>query len=238
MDTVDALGGVYFDVPQALYYEDAGQDLYIDLQPGYQLLDGYQAMGLCRYRSGYVDGDVGRINMQHEFLQACAEQFINIGNVPNISAVVKILSEGLHTDMSGANIAYFIRQLLLCESENINFYTVPNTPAVVQGYSYAVIDVSDWLQMINLHLNPYDNEVGWGNVDIVYLSGGRFYGTAPLKGSWYYDTPAPPPATAAPVPTVTPEPVKSPGLPPLPEFSFPPLQSPKPTDGIDNKIIA
>jgi len=238
IDTVDALGGVYFDVPQVLSYVDAGQDLYIDLQPGYQHLDGYQAMGLCRYRSGYVDGDVGRINMQHEFLKACAGQFISLGNIPNISDVVDILSSGLHTDMSAANIAFFIRQALLCDSEDISFYTVPTTPATVHGYSYALVDVSDWLQLLNEHLNPYETDVGWGNVDIVYLSGGNFYGTAPLNGSWYYEKPRPAPAaTPAPLPAETPAPA-TPALPALPEFTFPPVNTPKPTMQTEDKLLA
>lgn len=237
VEALDAMGGVYFDVPQALDYEDAGQELYIHLQPGYQLLNGYDAMCLCRYRSGYTEGDIDRISMQQRFLKSCAEQFIDLGNVPNISAVVKILSEGLHTDMTAANIAFFLRQALLCDSENINFYTVPHTPATVHGLSYATVDVWDWLQMVNARLNPYEEDVGWGNVDIVYKSGGDFFGTAPLKGSWYYENPRP----AAPAETLSdtgPETgdaesgstgaetegeSPAPALPALPEFTFPPL---------------
>jgi len=226
VEAVDLLGGVYFDVPQALDYDDAGQELYIHLQPGYQRLGGYDAMCLCRYRSGYIDGDIGRINMQHDFLKACAEQFISLGNIPNVGKLVELLAENMYTDMSAANIAFFLRNALMCKAEDVRFHTVPNTPATIHGYSYAVVDVWDWLPMINEYLNPYSEEVGWENVDIVYLSDGGYYGTAPLRGGWYYyekpaaQAPAPAPtAEPEPVPTEAPAPV----LPDLPQFTFPPL---------------
>jgi LCP family protein required for cell wall assembly len=51
---VNAVGGVYYDVPPGMQYVDPTQDLYIDLQPGYQLLDGDKALQLVRCRSAYA----------------------------------------------------------------------------------------------------------------------------------------------------------------------------------------
>ena len=192
VDVVDAMGGVDFDVPVPMHYEDIGQNLYINLEPGMQHLDGYQAMGLCRFRSGYSDGDYGRIQMQQQFLKSCAEQFISLGNIPNISKVVKILAEGMDTNLSGANIGFFLRQALKCEPENINFYTVPSNPDYVGGLSYSVIDIWQWLPMLNQHLNPYETEVEYGNLDVVYKENGSFTATTYLQGAWYYEAqPAP-----------------------------------------------
>lgn len=186
-ETVDALGGVYFDVPQAMDYEDVSQNLYIHIAPGYQLLNGEQAMGVCRYRSGYANGDLGRIEMQHQFLKACADQFVSLGNIPNISKVVDILSDGLDTNLTAANIAFFLRQALLCKSEDINFYTAPNTPDMVGGYSYAILNIWEWLPMVNECINPYSTPVEYGNVDIVYRGDGGFTATTVLQGEWYYN---------------------------------------------------
>ena len=49
-DLVDAIGGVYFDVPIDMDYDDSTQDLYIHLKAGYQLLNGRQAEWLVRFR--------------------------------------------------------------------------------------------------------------------------------------------------------------------------------------------
>ena len=55
--TVDLVGGVDFDVPQDMNYEDASQDLYIHLKKGPQHLDGEKAMELVRFRKGYATQD-------------------------------------------------------------------------------------------------------------------------------------------------------------------------------------
>ena len=175
---VDALGGVDFDVPVAMDYEDSGQGLAIHLQPGPQHLDGYQAMGLCRFRSGYIDADLGRIEMQHRFLQACAEQFITLGNIPNVSRVVEILSSSLETDLSGGNIAWFLRQLLRCRSEDVHFYTAPSRPTDARGISYTVFELEPWLEMLNANLNPYREAITAADLDLVFSSGGGIGCTA------------------------------------------------------------
>lgn len=217
VEAIDAMGGVYFDVPQALDYEDPWQDLYIHIQPGYQLLDGYSAMGVCRYRSGYIDGDLGRINMQQQFLKACASQFTELGNIPNIGKVVSLVADGVDTNMSSANIAFFIRQALQCKKENINFYTAPNSSDIVHGYSYAILDLWNWLPMINEHLNPFEAQVAYENLDVVYKDGGSYLSTGALHGADYY-LPAPAPV---PEPVYEPESEYEIEEEPAPEFNLP-----------------
>lgn len=186
IDTIDIMGGVYFDVPQDMDYEDPTQNLYIHLNAGYQLLDGYNAMCCCRYRSGYVDGDRGRIVTQQKFLRAVADQFLTAGNIPNINKVIDRLSEGLTTDLSAANIAFFLRQTLLCKKEDINFYTVPTTGHTIYKYSYAVINLDDWVQMINEHLNPYNTPVTADNLDVVYNTPYGYGCTGVMYDPGYY----------------------------------------------------
>lgn len=183
IEVVDLMGGVYFDVPFEMNYDDGP---VIHLQPGYQLLDGYNAIGLCRYRDGYVNGDLERIEVQHQFLKAVAEQFISLGNIPNIGKVTKILAENTDTNLTAANIAYFIRQALMCNPEDINFYTAPNTPQDVQQLSYTFLDLYNWLDMVNSTLNPYTSPVSEGNLDLVYLHNGAVSCTTVLNGAYYY----------------------------------------------------
>lgn len=183
IEVVDVMGGVYFDVPFEMNYDDGP---VIHLQPGYQLLDGYQAIGLCRYRDGYVNGDLERIEVQHQFLKAVADQFISLGNIPNIGKVSKILAESMDTNLSAANIAYFIRQALMCNPDDINFYTAPNTPQDVQQLSYTFLDLYNWLDMINTTINPYTTPVTEGNLDVVYLHNGAACCTTVLNGAYYY----------------------------------------------------
>ena len=86
---VDAIGGVYYTVPRNMDYDDPTQDLHIHIPTGYQWLSGKQAVQVLRYRvgnnnSGYPNGDLGRINTQHDFLMSIASQMLSLGNIPNI----------------------------------------------------------------------------------------------------------------------------------------------------------
>ena len=77
---VDAMGGVWFDVPRNMNYDDPYQDLHIHQEKGYRLLTGDDAMQVLRYRHdndmryGYPDGDLGRIKTQQAFLTAMVDQ--------------------------------------------------------------------------------------------------------------------------------------------------------------------
>ncbi|MDF2521431.1 MAG: LytR3 [Clostridia bacterium] len=67
---VDILGGVKIDVPPGMDYEDPAQNLYIHLKPGVQVLNGKDSLKFLRFRSGYVDQDLGRIKAQQKFINA------------------------------------------------------------------------------------------------------------------------------------------------------------------------
>ena len=219
---VDAVGGIWFDVPQRMYYD---QGPVIDLEPGYQRLNGEQAMWLCRFRSGYVNGDIDRIEVQHDFLKAAAEQFLQAGSIPNLARAAAVLADGMDTNMTAANMAWFARQLLRCKAEDIRFYTAPNTPAFVHDLSYTFLDLYDWLEMINTCLNPGTVPVGEGQLDLVYLHNGEVCCTTALQGISYFDMRSRPalPEAPAEVPEEIPEePARTP--PPPPPATRPPAE--------------
>ena len=212
---VDALGGIWYDVPQRMYYEDGP---VIDLEPGYQLLNGEQAMWLCRFRSGYVNGDLDRIRVQHDFLKAAAEQFLQLGSIPNIPEVASILAESMDTNMTASNMAWFARQLLRCRSDDIRFYTAPNTPAYVHDLSYTFLDLYNWIQMINDCLNPGAQPVSEGQLDLVYLRGGEVCCTTAIQGMAYFSLGRQKSEASGEIPEeIYEEEAEEPALPPPPE---------------------
>lgn len=195
VDVIDAMGGVEFDVPFDMNYDDPTQDLHIHLKAGPQRLDGQSAIGVVRYRYGntasqsYVNGDLGRIEMQQAFLKSVASQMISLGNIPNLSRVIDILTDRLDTNLTAANMAFFARQLLKCSSEDIHFYTAPVTGRVVNAASYVCLNVNEWLELVNEHFNPYSEPVTTANVDIIYYStsaGGYVATSGVVRGPGFF----------------------------------------------------
>ena len=57
IEMVDVIGGVWFDVPIDMVYDDPTQDLHINLKAGYQKLDGDKAEQLLRFRHSNPDSN-------------------------------------------------------------------------------------------------------------------------------------------------------------------------------------
>lgn len=73
---VNKLGGVWMDVDRRYYNRNVGtiETDYsnIDLQPGYQLLNGKQALSFVRFR--HTDSDLFRLARQQQFVSALRQQ--------------------------------------------------------------------------------------------------------------------------------------------------------------------
>lgn len=85
-DLVDVIGGVEFNVPERMYYTDAYQDLYIDLQEGIQVLDGDKAEQLVRYRH-YKMGDLQRIKVQQEFMVVLFDKVMSVKDFSTVKTL-------------------------------------------------------------------------------------------------------------------------------------------------------
>ncbi len=217
VELVNAIGGVDYDVPIDMVYHDASQDLDINIKAGMQHLTGEEAIKVVRFRKGYATADIGRIGTQQDFLKSVASQMLTLGNIPNLPIFLDIFEEYVKTNMTAANISFFVRQFLMCKSEDINFHTAPgNGGDSVKGNSYYALYVDEWLELVNSCLNPYDQPVTESNVNILTHSyeTGFYSTTGVIEGgrnsfaahpSYVESTPTPAPVET-PVPEAT-EPV-------------------------------
>lgn len=110
VEIVDMLGGVDIEVPdveghgRGMNYDDNWDNLHIHLKPGFQHLDGKQAIGFVRYRKsntpGLGDGDFGRSARQQQFLKAMVEQKLKLSNVLQLARVAPKVLRWVDTDLS------------------------------------------------------------------------------------------------------------------------------------------
>lgn len=186
VELVDIMGGVYFDVPIDMDYDDPGQDLYIHVQQGYQKLNGYDTMCVFRFRSAYPDGDIGRVNVQHDLLKSIAAQCLSLGNIPNIGKLVDLFERDVITNLTTGNVMFYVQEFLKMQDEDIVFDTIPaDYGGEVNGMSYVVIYLDAWLTAINDNLNPYTTDITAENVDVIYRnsSGNLTSTTGVIRGN-------------------------------------------------------
>ena len=139
-DIIDSMGGVDFKVPQRMEYEDPYQDLYIDLYPGMQHLDGDKAEQLVRFR-GYPTADLQRTKVQRDFLMAALDKLLSPEGLLKLTAVKDAAMENFETDLSEADILSYIGLLMDNEitSEDITFFSLEGD-VVDMGGSYFMPD--------------------------------------------------------------------------------------------------
>jgi polyisoprenyl-teichoic acid--peptidoglycan teichoic acid transferase len=92
---IDMVGGVDVFVDKRLKYTDRRGGLFIDLQPGQQTLDGYNAMCYVRYRKG--DNDFQRQDRQKTLMMSFKDKLVKnpmmLGKVAD--QMTKVMGEAL-----------------------------------------------------------------------------------------------------------------------------------------------
>ena len=172
---VDLIGGVWFDVPQDMYYVDNSQDLTIDLKQGYQLLDGEKAMHLVRFRKGYASQDIQRTKVQQDFLKALAGQCMKISNLAKIQEFAEIISEYVITDLTVGNMLYYMQELLKCDLDAMQSYTAEGEGMMINGVSYYPLYANRLLSILNESFNPYDTEITQAQISLITPEAARSY---------------------------------------------------------------
>jgi len=98
-ELVDALGGVRVFVPEKMSYTDNTQKLKIDLEPGWQVLDGDKAEQFARFRQdGY--GDIGRVQRQQTLLKALRDRLTHPAVIPRLPALIGSMQKYIDTNLS------------------------------------------------------------------------------------------------------------------------------------------
>ncbi len=151
---VDAIGGVDVKVPQDMHYTDPDQDLVIHIPQGIHHLDGKSAEHFVRYRSGYVNADLGRLDAQKQFLQAFAKKCASMTGSQMLQVTCLALTR-LQTDIGIAEAVRVVSLLRECDTDHIPMATLAGQ--AVQGSSgawYYAVNRQGACRMVNEYLLP------------------------------------------------------------------------------------
>ena len=131
---VDAIGGVTFNVPIDMDYDDTSQDLHIHLKAGEQVLDGDKAEQLVRFRHNndgtsypeeYGDNDLGRMRTQREFIMTVIKQTARVENIFKIGEILDVAEENVITNIDFNAIKDYIPYAVEFNTENLLTATLP-----------------------------------------------------------------------------------------------------------------
>lgn len=136
IDLVDAIGGVDFNVPINMLYDDVTQDLHIELKAGEQKIDGKKAEQLLRFRHNnngtsysneYGDNDFGRMRTQRDFIVETLKQTLKPSNIFKIGQILDIANKNVETNLDLAFVKDYIPYAVEFDTDNMQTATLPGT---------------------------------------------------------------------------------------------------------------
>lgn len=221
-ETIDALGGVYFDVPQNMNYDDPVQDLHIHLKKGEQLLDGDKAEQFVRFRR-YPMGDIDRVAAQQNFMKALFEQKMNASIIAKIPELYKTLQDNLDTNITVKDVARYMSVVTNLSAENIHMHALPGIAnGTDYGSSYWIADMTQLKTLIEDTFGyPADN-ITIHSKDGSSAAKDKKNTVSETKKPEATKTP-----TKKPTATKTPEPEKTPAVTKKPKTTQVPEETPK-----------
>ncbi|MGC1245400.1 MAG: LCP family protein [Spirulinaceae cyanobacterium] len=138
-EIVDLVGGIEVDVPYSMAYEDKSQKLKIDLQAGWQTLNGEEAEQFARFRGdGY--GDIGRVQRQQILLKALRQRLKQPAIVPKLPKAIRVVQQYVDTNISTEEMLALVSFGLNLNKEDINMVMLPGRFSSEGEY-----DVSYWI---------------------------------------------------------------------------------------------
>ena len=151
-EVVNTIGGVKFNVPINMDYDDTTQDLAIHIKAGEQVLNGEQAEGVVRFRHNndmtsypieYGDNDIGRMRTQREFLKAVMQQTLKLENIFKLNQWLEILHKNVKTNIDFDVAKDYIPYAVEFSTENLLTDTLPGTTPDLRKTNNVSIFVAD-----------------------------------------------------------------------------------------------
>lgn len=148
---VDIIGGVEVDVPMNMVYSDPTADppLYINLKKGQQVLTGEQSLQFLRYRKGYADQDLGRINAQQQFVKSAIKQTMKPSNILKIPKLINTYFGNVDTNIPKSIVSKYALKAAKFDTENIEMATLPGKAKQINGLWYFIPDSEQSQQLVD-----------------------------------------------------------------------------------------
>ncbi len=154
---VDAVGGVDLYVQQDMHYDDPTQDLHIHINKGNQHLDGKKAEGFVRFRSGYVQADIARMDAQKIFMTAFFKKLLSFSSITRVGDIVGAVFDSMDTDITLDNALSFVRPALNVDMSSIKMLNMQGV-AYKNGMYYVLNDAAN-LKIVNENFNIFNRDL-------------------------------------------------------------------------------
>ena len=126
---IDSMDGVPMDVPMDMFYNVPEQNLYINLYAGEQILNGDQSVQLLRFREGYNNGDIGRVETQQQFMKNAIKRAMGF----NLPKVAKKVIDNVDSNVTLNAMLYVAQKAKGLDMNNVTTQILPGSAGKIKG---------------------------------------------------------------------------------------------------------
>ena len=157
IEIVDIIGGVNFNVPIDMDYDDPTQDLHIHLSQGIQKIDGKKAEQLLRFRHNndgtsypveYGDNDYGRMRTQREFISETLKQTLVIKNIFKSKEILDTVFNNIETNIEIKELLPYIPDAVEFDINSIISNQLPGESKKLNNLWFFVYDKKETKNLV------------------------------------------------------------------------------------------
>lgn len=146
-EIIDILGGVDYNVPIDMKYDDPSQNLHINLKKGMQHLDGDKAEQFMRFRHPnghytkemlkYYDGsDLKRIEAQQSFIKELIRQKANLYNITKLKSLIEVAFKKFDTNISMNTVLSMAPSIVKINGDSYTTFRLSGDDKKISGIWY------------------------------------------------------------------------------------------------------
>ena len=162
-ELVDLVGGVEVFVPYPMQYVDVTQNLKIDLEPGWQTLNGDQSEQFARFRKDQ-NGDIGRVQRQQALLKSLRQRLVNPTVLPRLPDIIRVMQRYVDTNLSLEEMLAIVGFGLKLEQDDFKMVLLPGRFSAPNEYigSYWIMDSTGRDRVMREY---FQQTQGWSALD-------------------------------------------------------------------------
>lgn len=148
-EMVDLLGGVEINVPRRMHYVDNAQDLYIDIDPGLQVLNGEKALHFVRFRDRLGDVSLvdpfndqydGRVERQRQFVEALVSKVLSASSIIKLPQLVSQTFKIVDTNLPWETVLNIALNASKFSVDKLQTSVLPGNSQVINEAWYWVVN--------------------------------------------------------------------------------------------------
>jgi len=160
---VDLMGGVDVHLDHHIRVHTDGVEVYVPA--GDQHLNGEEVLATLRYRYGYANADLGRVQVQRMVIKECMKQWVSPAKLALLPDALELIQEESITDLSVSNFLW-IGKTILMGMNDMTSDTLPGYAEMRGGASYYILYPEKVAQLINESYNPYTVDIDADDLNI------------------------------------------------------------------------